>query len=40
MQSAYEALVKSTASLKHLIVFSDGDPSAPSKTAGAKHCQE
>ncbi|HEY3916027.1 MAG TPA: glutamine amidotransferase, partial [Verrucomicrobiae bacterium] len=32
MQSAYDALVKSTASLKHLIVFSDGDPSAPSKT--------
>jgi uncharacterized membrane protein len=32
MQSAYEALVKSTASLKHLIVFSDGDPSAPSKS--------
>ncbi|HEX4119320.1 MAG TPA: glutamine amidotransferase [Verrucomicrobiae bacterium] len=32
MQSAYDALVKSTASLKHMIVFSDGDPSAPSKT--------
>jgi len=32
MQAAYEALVKSTASLKHLIVFSDGDPGAPSKT--------
>ncbi len=32
MQAAYDALVKSTASLKHLIVFSDGDPSAPSKT--------
>ncbi len=32
MQSAYEALAKSTASLKHLIVFSDGDPGAPSKT--------
>jgi uncharacterized membrane protein len=32
MQSAYEALAKSSASLKHLIVFSDGDPSAPSKT--------
>ncbi len=32
MQSAYEALVKSTASLKHLIVFSDGDPGAPSQT--------
>jgi uncharacterized membrane protein len=32
MQSAYEALVKSSASLKHLIVFSDGDPSAPPKT--------
>jgi uncharacterized membrane protein len=32
MQSAYEALAKSKASLKHLIVFSDGDPGAPSKT--------
>jgi uncharacterized membrane protein len=32
MQSAYEALAKSTASLKHLIVFSDGDPSPPGKT--------
>ncbi len=32
MQAAYEALTKSTASLKHMIVFSDGDPSAPSKT--------
>jgi hypothetical protein len=32
MESAYEALSKSTASLKHLIVFSDGDPGAPSKT--------
>jgi uncharacterized membrane protein len=32
MQSAYDALVKSTASLKHMIVFSDGDPAAPSKT--------
>jgi uncharacterized membrane protein len=31
MQAAYEALVKSTASLKHLIVFSDGDPSPPTK---------
>jgi uncharacterized membrane protein len=32
MQAAYEALAKSTASLKHMIVFSDGDPSAPGKT--------
>jgi uncharacterized membrane protein len=32
MESAYEALSKSTASLKHLIVFSDGDPAAPTKT--------
>jgi hypothetical protein len=32
MQAAYESLSKSTASLKHMIVFSDGDPSAPSKT--------
>jgi uncharacterized membrane protein len=32
MMSAYEALAKSTANLKHMIVFSDGDPSAPSKT--------
>jgi uncharacterized membrane protein len=32
MQAAYDALVKSTASLKHLIVFSDGDPGAPSKS--------
>jgi Ca-activated chloride channel family protein len=29
MQMAYDALLKSTASLKHLIVFSDGDPAAP-----------
>jgi uncharacterized membrane protein len=32
MEAAYEALAKSTASLKHLIVFSDGDPGAPTKT--------
>ena len=32
MQAAYDALAKSTANLKHMIVFSDGDPSAPSKT--------
>ncbi len=32
MQAAYDALSKSTASLKHLIVFSDGDPSAPTKS--------
>jgi len=32
MQAAYEALAKSTASLKHMIVFSDGDPSPPGKT--------
>ncbi|HEY0548642.1 MAG TPA: glutamine amidotransferase, partial [Verrucomicrobiae bacterium] len=29
MGKAYEALKKSTASLKHMIVFSDGDPYAP-----------
>jgi len=32
MEAAYEALSKSTASLKHLIVFSDGDPGAPTKS--------
>ncbi|HZM01897.1 MAG TPA: glutamine amidotransferase, partial [Candidatus Saccharimonadales bacterium] len=32
MQMAYDALLKSTATLKHLIVFSDGDPAAPQKT--------
>ena len=31
MTKAYEALKKSTASLKHMIVFSDGDPGAPSQ---------
>jgi uncharacterized membrane protein len=31
MQMAHEALKKSTANLKHMVVFSDGDPSAPSK---------
>ncbi len=30
MQLAYEGLKKSTANLKHIIVFSDGDPSPPS----------
>jgi uncharacterized membrane protein len=30
MGKAYEALKKSNASLKHMIVFSDGDPGAPS----------
>ncbi|HTI70370.1 MAG TPA: VWA domain-containing protein [Candidatus Limnocylindria bacterium] len=29
MQKAYEGLLKCDASLKHIIVFSDGDPSAP-----------
>ncbi len=29
MSRAYEALKKSSASLKHMIVFSDGDPAAP-----------
>jgi len=29
MQMAYDALIKSSANLKHLIVFSDGDPAAP-----------
>jgi Ca-activated chloride channel family protein len=32
MEAAYTALAKSTASLKHLIVFSDGDPGAPTKS--------
>jgi uncharacterized membrane protein len=31
MQMAYEALSKSTANLKHIVVFSDGDPGAPSE---------
>lgn len=30
MNKAYQALKKSSASLKHIIVFSDGDPAAPS----------
>jgi uncharacterized membrane protein len=30
MEKAYAALKKSTANLKHIIVFSDGDPGAPS----------
>lgn len=29
MEKAYEALKKSSANLKHIIVFSDGDPTAP-----------
>jgi uncharacterized membrane protein len=32
MQMAYDSLLKSTATLKHLIVFSDGDPAAPQKS--------
>ena len=32
MVKAYEALKKSTANIKHMIVFSDGDPSPPSST--------
>jgi len=31
MQKAYDALKKSAANLKHIIVFSDGDPTAPSQ---------
>ncbi len=31
MQMAYDSLKKSTANLKHIIVFSDGDPGAPSQ---------
>jgi uncharacterized membrane protein len=31
MEMAHEALKKSNASLKHMVVFSDGDPQAPSK---------
>ena len=30
MEMAHEALKKSTANLKHMVVFSDGDPGAPS----------
>ena len=30
MERAHEALKKSTSSLKHMVVFSDGDPSSPS----------
>jgi uncharacterized membrane protein len=30
LEQSYEALKKSTANLKHIIVFSDGDPGAPS----------
>ncbi|HVM47195.1 MAG TPA: VWA domain-containing protein [Candidatus Acidoferrum sp.] len=30
LEQSYEALRKSTANLKHIIVFSDGDPGAPS----------
>ncbi len=32
MEEAYKALKKSTANLKHIIIFSDGDPGAPSQT--------
>jgi len=32
MESAYKALHDSKANLKHMVVFSDGDPGAPSKT--------
>ncbi len=32
MQMAYQDLSKSTANLKHLIIFSDGDPNAPKPT--------
>ncbi len=32
MSMAHEALKKSTASLKHIIVFSDGDPGPPTQT--------
>jgi Ca-activated chloride channel family protein len=31
MQQAHDALTKSSANLKHIIVFSDGDPGAPSQ---------
>lgn len=31
MDSAHKALKKSTSSIKHMVVFSDGDPTAPSK---------
>ncbi len=32
MQAAYDSLAKSTANLKHMVVFSDGDPGAPQKS--------
>lgn len=32
LQQAHDALKKSTANLKHVIVFSDGDPAAPTQT--------
>jgi uncharacterized membrane protein len=32
MQMAYDALKKSTANLKHMVVFSDGDPQAPAQS--------
>ena len=32
MQMAYESLKKSTANLKHMVVFSDGDPAPPQKS--------
>jgi uncharacterized membrane protein len=32
MTMAYEGLKKSTANLKHMVVFSDGDPGAPSQS--------
>ena len=32
MKLAYEGLLKSNANIKHMIIFSDGDPGAPSKT--------
>ncbi len=32
MQMAYDALKKSTANLKHMVVFSDGDPAPPQKS--------
>jgi hypothetical protein len=32
MELAYEGLLESNANIKHMIIFSDGDPGAPSKT--------
>jgi hypothetical protein len=37
MELAYEGLLESSANIKHMIIFSDGDPGAPSKTLMDDH---